>query len=54
MEVNRTSFKTNLSLDEILSKMKKDNFSDDFVSNPNLPYYICNKEELEIRNVQIN
>ena len=54
MEVNRTSFKTNLSLDEILSKMKKDNFSDDFVSNPNLPYYICNKQELEIRNVQIN
>ena len=42
MEVNRTSFKTNLSLDEILvilviqlMKMKKDNFLDDFVSNPN-------------------
>ena len=54
MEVNRTSFKTNLSLDEILSKMKKDNFSDDFVSNPNPSYYIWNKQELEIRNVQIN
>lgn len=54
MEVNRTSFKTNLSLDEILSKMKKDNFLDDFVSNPNPSYYIWNKEELEIRNVQIN
>ena len=64
MEVNRTSFKTNLSLDEILSKMnssdpqlmkmKKDNFLDDFVSNPNPSYYICNKEALEIRNVQIN
>ena len=38
----------------VLVEMKKDNFLDDFVSNPNLPYYICNKEELEIRNVQIN
>ena len=37
-----------------LMKMKKDNFLDDFVSNPNPSYYICNKEELEIRNVQIN
>ena len=35
-------------------KKKKDNFLDDFVSNPNPSYYICNKEELEIRNVQIN
>ena len=66
MEVNRTSFKTNLSLDEILSKMNSSDprdsvdeneerqFLDDFVSNPNTSYYICNKEELEIRNVQIN